>query len=130
MRKAVIQTVVQSASLGLALFFSGPALAASGRVFGSCTVDAAGHGYTVAELKAGPGFEYPKGVAVGAHCVTAINVLIYRAGCRVDITTEFWEKLGASPHEAGNHMTEFLSLGMGTDRVGWLGGSDWAATCP
>ena len=82
MTKGVIKKVVMTASLGLALFFSGtaPAAAAVDLVFVNCLFDVEAGEYRVNVVDTSSGTELPAKLREGGKCLNAIKALL-RAGC-------------------------------------------------
>ena len=81
MRTSVIKKAVMTASLGLALFFSGQAVAQAycGLVYGTCAVDSNDR-LRVRKLRTSPEPTFPSSVVEGGFCMEALEDL-EAAGC-------------------------------------------------
>lgn len=73
MRWGVIKTAFLAASLGWALFVSGPALAETDELLGECEDDADTGVLRLTMLSASIGVDLPTEVVTGAFCVEAIE---------------------------------------------------------
>ena len=96
MRRGFIKKLVMTASLGLALFFSGPALAVE-IVVASCAFDRDTGGLILGPVHTSSDADLPVEVVEGAGCLDAIKAL-KEADCkRLDFLDDFTpEKLPAS----------------------------------
>ncbi len=101
MRTGIIKKVVMTASLGLALLFSGQARA-DDLVFASCEIDADTGDLILGTVHTSSGAVLPKEVTERGSCLDAVKAL-KAAGCKKSALVEITEIIQTGPQKGLLH---------------------------
>ena len=130
MRKGFIKTVVMTASLGLALFFSGQARAVD-LVFTSCAPDTDTGDLILGTVHTSSGAVLPAEVEEGAGCLDAIKALKAANCTRSELVSTIASEAGLiEARKHGNELKRKPTAQGGVVFGPFVGGITIAAICP